>query len=1202
MPLQIFLFGAPRFERNGKPISIQRRKVMALLSYLAATGQAHSRDSLATLFWPEHDQTEARANLRRDLYWLKQALGEELLVTDQDQISLSPQADLWLDVEEFKHKISQVKGHNHEIDSQASEPVCTACLASLSEAVKLYTGDFMAGFSLADSPAFDEWQFFQSDSLQRSLAEALQWLVRWHGSQAEYEQGIEYGRRWLALDNLHEPAHRQLMLLFAWSGQQAAALRQYQECLRLLAEELGVEPEEETTCLYETIRTRQVAPPVGASNHARRLERPGASPAPFQKTQPLHNLPTQPSRIIGREKELAEIGRLLLEEAACRLLTLTGPGGSGKTSLAIEVAIRLIEQREDFFTDGVWLIPLAPLDSADSVVPAIAQALNFSFYADQEQRHRQLLDYLRPKRLLLVLDNFEHLVDFENVNFIADILATAPLVKLLVTSRTRLNARSEQLFPVAGLKTPPAETAYLWKDTEMWISDFSAIEMFQISAMRVRPDFKITSDDLPSVVQICQLVEGMPLGIELAAAWLELLSPVEIVEEIKHSLDFLEVEWRDAPDRQRSLRAVFESSWGLLDDQERSALKSLTVFQGSFSREAAQAVSGVSLKTLLTLVNKSWLHRAGQGRYQYHELLRQYAAEKLQADLPAWQQARDRHSAYYADFLANQEEVMKGPGQKEAFQAVSIEFENIRLAWKWLVERNKLETVIQRMLISVFRYCEARARSFELMQLLDISSQALAEQESQASDPYLLAILSTARAAFYDDGYPIRYETFGLFIPANQEALSLAWSLSMTSQKLHSMNFWEIMLAYLYGRVVNQDAGIIQLRRLLLCYREEKKHWELAFAMYSLGNLLEVILSKQPENKTAQEETWQCLSEASAIFQELGDACENGCTQRALGNLHSLRKDFKEAIHHWKIAQERLQMAGEWALAADIHWQIGDVHLRMGEFEEAFRRYQAMREIYAEMGNWQVVSLALSKESYEAVRYSDLETARQLRRQALALAQEVDDQFGVAWNNWEMGEIYRVSGDTPAALQWYEQAKTFFEKVQDEAGLSFYHRGMGDIAQAKGQAGDAVKHFSKSLRFAQEREHIWGMAYACSGLGRACTGLEQFEIAREHFAKALQNSKLLGDAGLTLFAFAGVAGLYLSTGEIKKALELSELVTKHKLSWNETKAQAAAVLATAKSLLSSHIPDPQDMGSNSDIWEIAGQLIEAGTVTERNKT
>lgn len=254
---RLYLFGAPRLEKTGKAIPIQRRKTMALLAYLVCTGKAHTREALATLFWPEHDQASALANLRRDLSRLRSILGEDVLQTERLLVGVSQEGLIWVDTLAFRQLVKP-----EHIHAQADS--CSECLVRLEQGAALYREPFMSGFNLSDCPGFDEWQFFTSEELRQALVTALQKLVEWHVQLGELEQSLSYARQWLAQDFYHEPAHRMLMRLYAWSGQQAAALRQYQECARLLQQELGVEPEDETVRLYEAIKSRQLGRPERA--------------------------------------------------------------------------------------------------------------------------------------------------------------------------------------------------------------------------------------------------------------------------------------------------------------------------------------------------------------------------------------------------------------------------------------------------------------------------------------------------------------------------------------------------------------------------------------------------------------------------------------------------------------------------------------------------------------------------------------------------------------------------------------------------------------------------------------------------------------------------------------------------------------------------------------------------------------------------
>ena len=286
--LKLYVFGTPRLEHDSQPVELNLRKALALLVYLAVTGQPHSRDALATLLWPESDQSEGRARLRRTLHRLNQSLGETILDAGGDSIRLQPGADLWLDSATFRRHVTA------GLPAAPDAPLAPERVAHLVDAVGLYTDDFLSGFTLPDSPAFDEWQFFQRESLRQLYGQVLEQLVQAYRSQSAWDQAIPYARRWVALDPLHEPAQRTLMRLYAWAGQPAAAARQYQECARILADELGAEPEQETAALYEAIRTRQLAgrPPAwkrSKSGRARASSTSTSAPLPTARASPTRS-------------------------------------------------------------------------------------------------------------------------------------------------------------------------------------------------------------------------------------------------------------------------------------------------------------------------------------------------------------------------------------------------------------------------------------------------------------------------------------------------------------------------------------------------------------------------------------------------------------------------------------------------------------------------------------------------------------------------------------------------------------------------------------------------------------------------------------------------------------------------------------------------------------------------------------------------
>ncbi|MHB8627190.1 MAG: helix-turn-helix transcriptional regulator [Aggregatilineales bacterium] len=391
------------------------------------------------------------------------------------------------------------------------------------------------------------------------------------------------------------------------------------------------------------------------------------------------NLPVQPTAFVGRTEELAEIINLL-DKPDCRLLTLVGPGGIGKTRLALEAASTLFNRGKAAtdFPEKVYFIPLQPLTSPDFILSALAEAVGFQFYPGSEPL-LQLIDFLCPLSALLIFDNFEHLLD--GVGLVSEILGGAPAIKLLSTSRETLNLQEEWLYQVKGMPFPETERDDL--------EQFTAIRFFVQSARRVRPNFSLDAERQP-VFRICQLVEGMPLALEMTAAWLKRLPIHEIVQELEHGLDILENPARNAPARHRSMRAVFDHSWHLLADAEGDVFKKLSVFRGGFRKEAAEAVAGATRRVLSALVDKSLLRLDNTGRYDLHELLRQYAEEQLNASPEVSRAVHDLHCRYYAGFLVQRPVYTRGQNARTIRAEIDTEFKNLRSAWEWAIEQRDL--------------------------------------------------------------------------------------------------------------------------------------------------------------------------------------------------------------------------------------------------------------------------------------------------------------------------------------------------------------------------------------------------------------------------------------------------------------------------------------------------------------------------------
>ena len=636
---QILLFGPPRVERERQVVPINRRKMLALLAYLLVTRQPHSRETLATLFWPDFDTSSALANLRRDLSRLKEVLGERILIIEREKVQADPEAALRVDVVRFETYVRQAEECGHFQVGGAAGAYCEQCQHLLENALHTYTDGFLAGFNLPDSSDFDEWQFFQAERLRGILASVLVHLAEWRSMQGAYDDAIVCARRWLALDPLHEPAQRLVMLAYAWAGQHSAALRQYNVLVELLDNELGVEPEPETTELYEAIRARQAPPPprldpvaeqslsaASRTAHPPQALESGARHAyalsPHKVTR-IVNIPVQTMPLMGREPELARLTDLL-SNTECRLVTLVGTGGMGKTRLAVETATRSTE----YFPNGAVFVPLASVTEVDFILTSIATALQLRLSPGSDPKD-QLIRYLYGLKLLLVLDNFEQLLD--GAGLLSEIMAALPEICLLVTSRERLNLVEEWVFEVNGLPFPPRGEP-VPGGAASWLNNFSAVQLFAERAQRAVPAFRVDEKSLAEIIRICQLVEGMPLALELAVPWVRAMTCYEIAAELEHGLDLLTTSMRNLPNRHRSVRLVFEQSWQTLSPREQAVVARLSVFHNGCTREAADKVAGANPVCLMTLVDKALLRHRGN-RYEMHELVRQYATERLREDI-----------------------------------------------------------------------------------------------------------------------------------------------------------------------------------------------------------------------------------------------------------------------------------------------------------------------------------------------------------------------------------------------------------------------------------------------------------------------------------------------------------------------------------------------------------------------------------------
>ncbi|MFZ0543811.1 MAG: tetratricopeptide repeat protein [Candidatus Promineifilaceae bacterium] len=777
------------------------------------------------------------------------------------------------------------------------------------------------------------------------------------------------------------------------------------------------------------------------------------------------NLPIQPTPFIGREEELEIIsGRL--QDPSCRLLTLVGPGGIGKTRLALQAA----KMEMASFEHGVYFVPLLSLSSNEFLVSTVADSVGLSFYKG-ESPQAQLLSFLQSKRILLVIDNFEHLI--QEVGLLAEILKTAPQVKMIVTSRERLNLRGEWVFQVRGMPVPTPKVGSTNDSLNLGDAEsYSSIQLFIESARRVYSDIVLTETDQPYIIRICQLVEGIPLGIELAAAWVKMLTCEEIAREIEQNYEFLATSLRDMPERHRSLQAVFDYSWEMLSEQERQAMGRLSVFQGGFRRDAAVQVTGTSLMILSALVDKSFLQRnspangshisESEVRYEMHDMLRQYSAEKLAEQTGGihdgefislvQEQTRAKHSSYYANFLFQRKDRLRGAKQRETLEEIGEEIENIRAAWQWAV-KHQADQIIGKCLVALFYFYDIRGWVQEGME-------------------------------------------------AFREAVNTLWEIrEATPAKVDPHVFAQAVVrcGRLYHLLGQYDRAQALIEEGVALFREHDDRQGVAIGLnylgkidYRLGDYIESINYCQESLIICREidYRWGMMS----ALETLGAASEG------IGEYNEAKRCFQEGLQICRQIDDRRS-------AATLLNGLGQVEWRLGELDEANKLCQESLEIYRVLGDRRGMSLTLKNLGNVSSNIYHYELAEQQYKQGLALAHEIGYQWGVAALLNNLGNLFWEQGRYEEAEDYCQQSLDSWRQLGDQWGIGGSLETLGSSALNKEEWAEAEACFKAALEIGADIQSpplslgvLIGMSKLLSVGGNTQLALETLSLVIHHRA------------------------------------------------------------------------------------------------------
>jgi predicted ATPase/DNA-binding SARP family transcriptional activator len=896
MHVHISLLGDFRFVRGDAPVeSALSPRAQSLLAYLIVHRNApQPRSQIAYTFWPDASESHAHLNLRKQLHALRRALPDAavLLRVDGSTVQWTSDGPYTLDLADFEQMVAEA-GHARSTGDAVTER------EALVEAVNRYRGDLLPS-------CYDEWVLPERERLRQVFTSALERLVELLAQAHDPGMAIAYAQRLLRHDPLREESYRILMRLYAASGDFAGAIRTYRRCEATLRRELDVEPSPETRAIYESVSQ--------------------AIPAPSLTDKP-NNLPAQASTFIGRERELSEVSGLL-RRPEVRLVTLTGPAGTGKTRLALQVASDLVNR----FEHGAFWVPLAPVSDPDLVPSAIAQALGV-----RESAGKGVLDslksYLQDKQILLLLDNFEHVI--QAALYVSDLLATCPGVKVLVTSRAPLHLRGEKEFPVPTLALPDLSRAYTLEE----LAEHEALALFVERALDCKPDFALTKKNANDLVALCLRLEGLPLAIELAAARVKVLSPQAMVarlEEQGGKLRLLVGGPRDLPPRQRALRDAIAWSYDLLNADEQRALRLLGVFAGGCTLEGAEAVIGgqdsrPALDLVSSLLDKSLLASDesddGQTRYRMLETIREYALEQLAAHGEV-EDARSLHSEYYLRMAETSERELRGARQGEWLARVEVEHDNLRAVLSWAIGKGDAALAVSLSgALWTFWFMHGHLSEGRRWLRTALALPGPVPEEARAS-----ALNALAAAALQQGEYA-------------EAELLLAESLPIW----RSLGDQRGM-----GRTLNQLASVAFFARdfasAFQLYEESLGYWRTLGEQWQAGTVLS-NLGLTALNMEDYSRAERLLVESVEMQRALSD---RGVAIVGLGNLGSVylhRGDYDRAASLYKEFLERNRAIGDKRNEVHALRDLGRVAACQGEYETALNYYQEGLKLAQELGD-----------------------------------------------------------------------------------------------------------------------------------------------------------------------------------------------------------------------------------------------------------
>ena len=926
MGITISVLGSLSILHNGQPASgLRSRKALALFLYLAIIDQPVPRTTVAHLLWPDNDETRARANLSWALNHLKKHF-PGCISAERHTLRFLPNPHISID-------LHQLQTHFAAGDDDA-----------LASVVSQANGALLDRFGVDNNSEFEYWLITERERVRQLTVQALTRLIDKHEQAGDPKTAIPFAEKWVALMPWRDVAHHALIRLLAASGQQEAALSQFEQCKTILQNELAVEPSAETVALINSLNS--------------------AIPQPIRRK---HNISRPALPLIGRQSEMSSATKLL--EKGKRLISIVGVGGVGKSRLAIELAWQQVNAHLNFL-DGVYFVPAIHLQSAESLAEAIGKAVGAP-PADVGDPVAPLLNFLRRKKLLLVIDNFEQLMAARD--FVVSLLE-GTLLQVVITSQKALRISAETILPLKGLA----------------LRDDAATALFEFCARQQMADFRPNADDTSAINTICKLVEGNPLAIQLAANWITLLSPATLLQEIKNDISFIEAELHDLPERHRSLRALFNHAWAHLNNHERDLLARLALFDATFSFKAAQAVTTTQPSVLLRLVNRSLVEQDQRHDFRLHSLVRAFAAEKLQAKerQALLAESQTLLAEYAATLLKTCQADFQGDEQV-AISTIEAQWSVIQTGWytaqalgRWDLVSDGLQALDQFVTVS----SQTRIG-------LQLISDALEELGSDKVATPLHSQLATRQGIYLSrlGRYDEARATLDLSIAAMDEAKPAERALALMG--LASIDRDQ-------GRL--DDSKRLSLEALALLDHPSMR-WRRATCLNQLG----MTASRMRDIDSAETYYTQSLQ----LYRSLGSRWAMTQPINNLAIIAHMRKQHDTA--------QRL-MAQNAALYAEIGDRKGQaitltnqatLALETGNTATALSLFERSLPLCRDLGDRWLASNAFSGYGYAQVQDGQLTAARSSFVKALSEAQAIEAMPLIVFALIGFAQLFRIEGD-----------------------------------------------------------------------------------------------------------------------------------------------------------------------------------------------